>query len=195
MSPICALQIFQCVFDYGRTNRDHNWRQNFAILSEEDRLVVHLRPNHTQTRSFSYFCLDGFNELSPSDLRDEFCNCSLLRWCRGNTTHSYFRWVFSDERMSEYFTGSNPLIRIDSERGLQELDTLLSLSGKSIICQVILTIMSWQSIIATMKVTSYLLLSRRELVRLFDSAVAASKLFQRSLKEVPKCLYYCSSEW
>lgn len=64
----------------------------------------------------------------------------------------------------------DPLIGIDSEHGLQELDTLLSLfclnsvvflqthlveetTVKSTISEVILTIMNLQSIRATMKVT------------------------------------------
>ena len=33
--------------------------------------------------------------------------------------------VLGDEQMSKYFTGNNPLIHIDSDHGLQELDTQL----------------------------------------------------------------------
>ena len=78
--------------------------------------------------------------------------------------------------MSEDFTGSDPLICVNFQHCLQELDTLLSLhclsfvillqthlveetSVKFNISQVILVIMKRQSIIVTMKVTSYLLLS------------------------------------
>lgn len=70
----------------------------------------------------------------------------------------------------------DPLIGIDSEHGLQELDTLLSLyclsfvillqthlvketSAKFSISQIILMIMKRQSIVVTVKVTSHLLLS------------------------------------
>ena len=81
------------------------------------------------------------------------------------------------EWFSEEFTGSDPLICIKCQHGLQELDTLLSLyslsfviflqthlvkepSVKFTISQVILTIMKRQSIIVTTKVASNLSTSR-----------------------------------
>lgn len=95
----------------------------------------------------------------------------VLQKLRKHHLHTHVRWVvFGDEWMTGDLTGSDPLIRINFQHGLQELDTVFSLSFvvcllkhlveettvKSSISQVILMVKKRRWIIVTMKVTSHL---------------------------------------
>ena len=143
--PSWNLLIFQqsCVLGWHRSSQDHIWRQNFRRWSAAvwlDGTAVFIRQRSGRRLTFTvltswcleHISLDTKNEITHTHT-ELFCYCygvwkNNVNFLLDLVDEHLLRVDFCDEWMSEDFTGSDPPAWMNCQHGLQELNTLLSLS-------------------------------------------------------------------